>query len=136
MARSHSFATGLINVYRELIVFLVKMTAAALVVFGFAALIALPLWYLAIHARRLFTVLLLVFLAVWLVSRLLLRSKLKVNRRGSKRLSRERLLGGLMTLVLILSGFVLFLAGARLPALILFLSSAGPLILFLRGSGR
>ena len=136
MAHPHSFVNGLIKVYRALIVSLIKVTAATLVVFGFAALIALPLWYLAIHARRLYTVLLLVSLAAWLVRLLLLRSTTRVRGRESTGLSRERLLGGLIALVLMLAGIVLVLAGTRLPALILFLAAAGPLILFLRGSGR
>jgi hypothetical protein len=136
-----SFILSVLSGYRHLVTQLLKLLSASLLLALLAALIALPLWYLAINATGLYTLLLGSGAVLWILFRKIRGILEKGSGKGPAQLLRgtAHALAGLSRyLLLLLLGYLAaggLLRGQPVPGILALAAALGVLGLIIRRPG-
>jgi hypothetical protein len=141
MASVGSFIASVLSGYRLLALKLLKLLAASLLLSLLAALIALPLWYLAIRATGLYTLLLGAGALLWILFRKIRSISANGTRKGPAELLRGsgRALAGIAQyLLLLLLSYLAaggLLRGRPVPGILALAAALAVLGLIIRRTG-
>ena len=142
MASVGSFIGSVLSGYRLLALKLLKLLAASLLLALLAALIALPLWYLAIRTTRLYTLLLAAGTLLWI----LFRKIRSISENGTRKVPAQLLRGSgraltqaAKYLLLLFLGYLAaggLLRGQTIPGILALTAALAVLGLIIRRPGK